>query len=285
MAALISLEYQKMLERIKEKSKQNNKERITQKIPEDGIYCDKCNNTGMVCVTEENGHEYMIPCSECYAKREVARRLKASGISTNDYARYTLESFDENRNKESADIKKLAEKFLSEHKKNGKGFGIFGSSGVGKTHICIAVCQELTKRFKEPHYYFSYRAEMPSLIKCLRSYQEEYEDKLYKWKTRQNLYIDDLFKCAGRTQQIADKNFVSAKLISIDNDDLRIMYDILNARYLNHLTTLFSSEYSVNDISKIDTALGSRIYEMIEPYGLTVHGRNQRLTRVKNENS
>ncbi|NCU28901.1 MAG: hypothetical protein EOM85_04525 [Candidatus Moranbacteria bacterium] len=44
MAALISLEYQKMLERIKEKSKQNNKERITQKIPEDGIYCDKCNN-------------------------------------------------------------------------------------------------------------------------------------------------------------------------------------------------------------------------------------------------
>ena len=279
MTEPISLEYQQYLIRIMEKSKKNREKVIKQTIPEDGIFCDRCNNTGMVCATEENGHQYMKPCPECYAKRQVVRRLKASGISPQDYARYTLESYSENRSPESAKIKSLAKRFLSEHKNNAQGFGVFGSSGVGKTHICIAVCQELTRKFSEPHYYFSYRSEIPSLIKALRSYREEYEDVLDRWKKCKNLYVDDLFKCAGKVEQVAENGRMHSRLVSIDNDDLKIMYDILNARYLNHLPTLFSSEYSVNDISRIDSALGSRIFEMINPYGLTVYGQNQRLKR------
>ncbi len=92
------------------------------------------------------------------------------------------------------------------------------------------------------------------------------------WKTCPNLYIDDLFKLSGTVE--------NGHLTSIDRDDLRIMFDIINARNLNHLTTLFSSEYSVKDITAIDAALGSRIFQMVTPYALGISGANQRLKGV-----
>ena len=67
------------------------------------------------------------------------------------------------------------------------------------------------------------------------------------------------------------------KLLDIEREELRLMFDLINARYINHLTTIFSSEFPIKDITAIDAALGSRIYEMINPYGLYVTGRNQRI--------
>ena len=140
---------------------------------------------------------------------------------------------------------------------------------MGKTHICIAACQELTRRFGEPHFYFSYRAEITNLVKASRSYSADYDVAMKKWKTCQNLYIDDLFKFSGRVE--------NGKLVDIDRDELKVVFDLINARYLNHLTTIFSSEYSVGNLARIDEALGSRIYEMVNPYALRVEGQNQRL--------
>ena len=89
------------------------------------------------------------------------------------------------------------------------------------------------------------------------------------WKTNGNLYIDDLFKLSGRVQD--------GHLVDLDREELRVVFDLINARYVNHKTTIFSGEYSIKDISQIDMALGSRIYQMIEPYGLYVAGKNQRI--------
>lgn len=133
----------------------------------------------------------------------------------------------------------------------------------------IAVCQELTRRFDEPHFYFSYRSKMPELIKSMKDFKSKYDEDMMHWKTCPNLYIDDLFKLSGTVE--------NGHLTSIDRDDLRIMFDIINARNLNHLTTLFSSEYSVKDITAIDAALGSRIFQMVTPYALGISGANQRL--------
>lgn len=240
----------------------------SRQTPSDGIWCDRCRNTGWIPVEGADGITRMARCPDCYNRRMVVRYLKASGISSSDYERYSMKTFHPWRSDDAMKMKDLAEQFLKNHKK-GQGFGVFGHSGAGKTHICIAVCQELTKKYNEPHYYFSYRAEIPELVKASRSYSTDYYEAMEKWKTRPNVYIDDLFKLAGRIE--------GGRLASIDTDEHRIMFDIINSRYLNHLTTLFSSEYSVNDISKIDEALGSRIYEMVMPYGLGVKGRNQRM--------
>lgn len=258
-----------MMERIKKTMKERQTEQQPKpKVPVDGIQCDRCSNTGWVLV--KNGdHESMGHCPKCWEQRQVVSRLKKSGVSAEDYARYTLEAFDGNRSPAAKLMKDMATRYLQDHVKGGPGFGVFGKSGMGKTHICIAVCQELTRRFGEPHFYFSYRAEIPNLVKASRSYSDDYDVAMKKWKTCQNLYIDDLFKFSGRVE--------NGKLVAIDRDELKVVFDLINARYLNHLTTLFSSEYSVGNLARIDEALGSRIYEMVNPYALRVEGQNQRL--------
>ena len=243
------------------------------KLSKDGINCTRCGNSGWVPVEKENGTVAMAYCPDCWERRQIARRLKQSGISPQDYERYTLDSFDEKRSPVAGKMKALAVQYLHEHKPGGPGFGLCGKSGMGKTHICIAVCQELTKHFHEPHYYFSYRAEVPKLVKASRSYSTDYDAAMHKWKTCQNLYIDDLFKFSGKVQE--------GKLVDIDREELKVVFDLINARYLNHLTTLFSSEYMVKDMTDIDEALGSRIYEMVNPYAVLVKGQNQRLAGLR----
>lgn len=243
------------------------------KPAKDGIDCQRCGNTGWVLV-RSGDHDAMSHCPECWERRQVARRLKKSGVSQKDYERYTMDTFDGTRSDTAKRMKKMAIAYLKEHVKGGPGFGVFGKSGMGKTHICIAVCHGLTVDKHEPHYYFSYRTEMPGLVKAARSYAEDYDESIHKWKTCQNLFIDDLFKLSGKVQK--------GHLVDVDREELRIIFDIINARYLNHLTTIFSSEYSVNDITVVDEALGSRIFEMVNPYGLLISGTNQRLA-VRNE--
>ncbi|ERT60777.1 DnaA ATPase domain-containing protein [Megasphaera vaginalis (ex Srinivasan et al. 2021)] len=245
---------------------------VTQSAPSDGIRCMKCGNTGWIHTITEDGYDTVTFCPACYERRQVVRRLKKSGISAKDYARYTLQSFNVARSSEAAQMKRAAEKYIEQYSDNGVGFGVFGRSGAGKTHLCIAICQELTKRYHTPHYYFSYRSEMPSLVKAAKSYKDDYEAVMTKWKTCKNLYIDDLFKLSGTV--------VDGHLTQVGRDELQIMFDIINARMVNHVTTLFSSEYSVKDITTVDEALGSRIYEMVSPFGLRVDGENQRLRGV-----
>lgn len=239
---------------------------------EDDLHCMTCGGSGWVPVVEENGHTYMKHCPDCYEKRRLRARLKQSGIRPDDYARYSLSRFDPNRSPEARKMLELACKYLQNHKKNGPGFGAFGKAGTGKTHICIGICLELTKRFKEPHFYFAYRAEMPNLVKAARGFDSDYEEAMYKWKTCDNLYIDDLLKLSGRMSK--------GNLVDTDRDEMRILFDLVNARYVNNLTTLFSSELSLNEITRIDGALGSRIYDMIKPYGIGVSGANERLRRI-----
>lgn len=239
--------------------------------PPDGIQCSKCGNTGYIMTIDADGYETAVPCPECFAQRQVVRRLHQSGVNPDDYKRYTLDAFRPDTD-EAAKMKAMAERYLQEYPA-GVGFGVFGKSGTGKTHLCIAICQEITKRHNEPHFYFSYRSEMPGLIQALRTYKNNvYEDTLKKWKECKNLYIDDLFKLAGTME--------GNKLVKINKDDLQVMFDIFNARYLNHLRTIISSEYSINDIIGVDEALGSRIYDMTKPYGLVIEGTNRRLQKV-----
>lgn len=255
-----------VLERIKQKGE--SRQPVPDKPPEDGIDCPTCHGTGYVKHTDADGHESVSHCPDCYGKRIVHRYLAASGISQEDYDRYLMDNFDPKKSTMAAAMYNLAGDYLADFQSTKKGFGIFGASGMGKTHICIAVCKEITERYHEPHFYFQYRTVMPTLIKAAKGFSTDYDAEMGKWKTRPNLYIDDLFKLAGTV--------VDGHLIDINSDDLKIMFDLINARYVNGLRTIFSSEYTVHDITAIDEALGSRIYEMIAPYAMSVQGGNER---------
>ncbi len=221
--------------------------------------CPICNGKEYIFHISEDGYESAEPC-ECLIAKWTENWLRHSGIDYEEYQTKNLGTFFTDC--EMAEkMKDNAVKFLAD--KEATGCGYFGKSGIGKTHICIAISQELTKKRKLPHKYFAYRAEIQKLKATM--YQDEaYQELMYKWTNCPILYIDDFLKFATNKD-------------GIQTQDLQIMFDIINSRYINKKITIFSSELTVKEISNIDEALGSRIYAMIEPYGLKCDGKNRRL--------
>ena len=226
--------------------------------------CEKCNDLGFIFIVE-NGYDKAIECS-CHIEKRIKASLMTSGISFEEYELKSLDTFKAD-NEMATLMKDAAIKFLDS---DAKGIGYFGRSGIGKTHICIAICQELTKRKHLAHKYFAYKSEMQKL-KANYFDAEGYERLISRWVNCDVLYIDDLFKFS------TDKNGKTR------SQDLEIMFDIINTRYLNKSITIFSSEHTVKDIYNIDEALGSRIFAMVNPYGVKCEGDNRRLKEVKNE--
>ncbi|MDQ0204089.1 DnaA ATPase domain-containing protein [Pectinatus haikarae] len=226
--------------------------------------CEKCEDTGYVTVLDADGNFSKAPC-KCLAKIQTEARLRKSGISLAEYAKYSFAKF-KTDTREHASMKKIAERYIQD-RAAGQGIGFFGASGTGKTHICIAICQALTCDYSEEHYYFSYRSEIQKIKAVMYSNAELYSQAIQHWTGVNNLYIDDLFKFAMKDGKIQQQ-------------DLQIMFDIINTRYINHKTTLFSSEYSLSYITNnIDEALGSRIKSMLGDYGLKCIGANARLEK------
>ena len=263
---------QDLLDEIRKNGEICKKDEGEQKTDENQFVCKYCEDKGYYKAIDSLGLPHLKDCPYCFEKRKMALILKKSGISAGDYAKYTLDTFDAQRSKNAAKMKNMAVKYLDEHP-SGIGFGVFGQSGGGKTHICIALCQAITEKYHEEHYYFPYNSQMIKLMKAAQSYHDDYEDIMRGWKSCDNLYIDDLLKMAAR-KTIRGKN-------TYDPNELYILFDLINARYLNHKTTFFSSEYSVKDIINIDEALGSRIFEMINPYGCFIAGNNERINTIR----
>lgn len=221
--------------------------------------CPKCHDSGYVFKLDEKGNDVAVLC-ECQFQKKTSAYLKQSGFPVEEFSKMTLETFKTNT-EEQKQMKLLAEKFITNHS---HWLGYFGHSGAGKTHICIAVCQELVSRYHMRFKYAPYR----TIIRELRANifnESKYDDILHDLVEVDVLYIDDLLKLSqsqnGDTIQ----------------DELRVLYDIVNERYLNGKTTIFSSEYSLKEILGIDEALGSRIRQMIGEYGFKCQGENQRL--------
>ena len=62
--------------------------------------------------------------------------------------------------------------------------------------------------------------------------------------------------------------------------DTQIMFQLVNGRYLNRKTTLFSTEYRLSQIvNDVDEATGTRIYEMCKKYNMACNDINRRLMR------
>jgi DNA replication protein DnaC len=233
------------------------------------VKCDLCDSTGLYRFVGRDGLPDIIPCPRCQSERMVKSILKQSGLTFSDYARFTFDTFDENRSVSAREMKNLALKYFSEFPEE-VGFGVFGKSGRGKTHICVALCQAITKKYRVPHFYFSYTREMDTLVYLKKFKPLDYQTRLNLWIERENVYIDDLLKLSNKG---------GTENICFDQTEIRVLYDLLNGRYWKRNRTFFSSEFTVNQIQTVDEGIGTRIFMMIDPYGLMVKGGNERLRR------
>lgn len=185
-------------------------------------------------------------------KRRYLKRLRESGLA-DIFPRYTFEKY------ETPDTvrKKAKEKALLYCEADPAWFYVSGRSGSGKSHLCAAICSRLIE--KQEVYYMSWRDESVKL-KAEVMDTEQYEKHIKKLKTVSCLYIDDFLKG------------------SESDADIRLAFEILNARYANtKLRTVISSEWDIKDVLERDEALGGRIYERSRGYLLQAPDDNWRL--------
>lgn len=211
-----------------------------------GYDCEKCKNKGFVYEIEKtkeypSGIIVVKPC-DCQNIRMSLNILKESGlqdIATN----YTFDKF-ETPTQFYVDLKNNALDYLA----NGtnKWFFIGGQSGFGKTMLCTAIVLELIKK-AIPTQYVVWESVMGEVKKQMAQ-NGDFSVKLEELKRIKLLYIDDLFK------------------FEPSNFEKRMLFEIINFRYLNNLRTIISSEKTMNDFQEIDEAIGSRIFEKCGKY-------------------
>lgn len=206
----------------------------------EGYDCFICNNKGNISkLVEVNGflHEKLHEC-ECMKKRRNIWRLEESGLKEL-VERCSFDSF-QAKTSWQADILLKAKGFANSPK---GWFYIGGQVGAGKTHLCTGICSELIEKGKDVRYML-WRDDIMAIKLNMT---EDYSERLEELKTTEVLYIDDFFK--GRKGE------------EPTSSDVNIAFEIINYRYINNLTTIISSEKSIDDVIEIDEALGSRILQ------------------------
>jgi len=226
--------------------------------------CPKCRNRGHFAWLREDLSMAFYDC-DCMNTRRALQKLASSGLSKS-VKDLTFEKYQATEPWQRY-LKQGAMAFAGEE---GGWMLISGRSGIGKTHLCTAVCQERIFRHQFVRY-MGWREEIPGL-KFSGGDEEAREQLLRELKTVQVLYIDDLFKTAAGPDGKCRPT----------QADVNLAYDILNYRYLNDLSTLISTEKSIEELLHIDEATGSRILERCGKHVYFVKrqdGKNYRLRK------
>ena len=152
-------------------------------------------------------------------------------------------------------------------RRNGR---IFITGNSGKTHLCTAIVREMLTKGKSAKYMLWVRDS--SKLKAMVN-DEQYEPSLDEFRKVEVLYIDDFFK-------ITKDGYGKETLPT--SADIRLAYEIINYRYQHEeLITIISSERFINEIEEIDSAVGSRIYEMSRGNALGIAREKSRNYRLR----
>ena len=195
---------------------------------------------------------------ECVKANRYKRLYESSGIA-HALSGKTFENFITNgKPVVIVKAKNTVKEFLSSFGKV-TGLAMLGQVGCGKSHLCIALSNELLSR-NIGVLYMQYRESITHLKQNMTD-EEFYQRELGKFKTAPVLYIDDLYKGAVRQGKI-------------NESDIGIMFEIINYRYLNRKPLIISSEYMIDSLLEFDEAVGSRILEMCKGYIIEFEGQN-----------
>lgn len=223
---------------------------------DDGIDCPDCMNRGFYYRYAEEHGPVMVRC-HCMARREAMRRIAKSGLAP-AMRRMTFDTY-ETPNEWQQRILSAAKEYAA----NPEGwFFIGGQVGAGKTHICTAILQELSMNY--PVRYMLWRDESARIKAALND--PEGVSIMWDLKNAPVLYIDDLFKGAERPTQ----------------GDLNLAFELINYRYNDEsLYTIISTEKLLDDLIRIDEAIGSRIAERSKGHRIQLKPDSSRNWRTK----
>lgn len=207
---------------------------------------------------------------KCKLLAETKAKLNKSGLGdlleTKTFNNYTTtEDYQKH-------IKDTAIEFTREFiKGNRNSFAILGQSGVGKTHIMTAVAKVLLDKNIEVKYYVA--DEIIQSLQACKFDEENYNREFSKIANAGVLFIDDLFKTSIQNYY---------KQETINANDLREIFKIINYRYNKKMPILLNSELYFEKFKELDQATIGRINEMCNKYLISIKpdtNKNYRLIR------
>lgn len=228
---------------------------------EDNQYeCMYCRDKEWILDADSNSAR---PC-KCREAKQYRRILQASGISE-AFLKKTFKNFIP-KHQSTAAAKQMAIDYVKEFDKisntEENSIAFLGQVGSGKTHLSIAIANELMKRGIGVRY-MQYRED---IMKIKQSAVDEiaYTREINKYKNATVLLIDDLYKGAVYKNRMGYE--------AVNEADLRAMFEIINYRYLKKAPMIISSEYTVDQLLDFDEAIGSRIIERCKGHIIELHG-------------
>lgn len=202
--------------------------------------CSKCQDTGFII----NKNTNTATICDCQEKEHYQRILNNCGIAE-EFRKVGFKEFQTNTEFQKS-AKSLAIQYVKEfeniEKERNNSIAFLGNCGSGKTHLSIAIANNLMAK-NIGVLYMPYR-ESITRIKQVISDEVNYNNEINKYKRAKVLLIDDFAK--GKTTE----------------SDINIMFEIINFRYLNHKPIIISSELSQEKLLDFDEAIGSRIIQM-----------------------
>jgi DNA replication protein DnaC len=194
--------------------------------------CPECNGTGWI-LKEIKGATVARHC-RCYKEKKNQILLEQAGIPK----RYSNCSFDnfETHNDSHRRAKKLSQQFVKDYPALNAGLLFIGPCGVGKTHLSVAIVNELIKKKGAACYFCDFR----ELIRNIQgSYAPDAQitesDILYPIFNKDLIVLDELG--AKRTTAWVDE----------------MIFYIINYRYNHKKLTLFTSNYLDSEEDEEDT--------------------------------
>ena len=220
-------------------------------VGEDGLlYCTKCHTRRCtknpvpmfgkrMPVTCDCMKEEERKAKEREAQDEKQRKLdklRGASLLGDRYKDTTFEKTDLDR---PADFQKAFQRcqryciIADQALENGYGVYIYGDSGTGKTHLTACMCNELIAQYRQC--LFTNFFEISKLIRSTWNGNADSEGIIKRICEVDFLFLDDL-----GTEQLT-KN-------GEDNWLQGQVFDIINKRYNNRKPTIFSSNYSMNEL-------------------------------------
>ena len=204
-----------------------------------------------------------MPC-KCREVKQYRRILEGSGISE-AFLKKTFDNF-RPTHRETANAKQMAMDYvrnfndIRDTEKNSIAF--LGQVGSGKTHLSVAIANELMKLGIGVRY-MQYREDITRLKQVVND-EINYAREINKYKSASVLLIDDLYKSA---------TYRTRSGYEVLNDaDERAMFEIINYRYFKNAPMIISSELSIERLLSLDEGLNSRIIDRCEGHIIELHG-------------
>ena len=220
-------------------------------VGEDGLlYCTKCHTRR--CTKEPVpmlGRRMPVTCDcmkdaerkekereEQEEKLRKLDRLRGASLLGDRYKDTTFDKTDLDRPEDFKKAFNRCRKYCQipdQALEHGYGMYIYGDSGTGKTHLTACMCNELVAQMKQC--LFTNFFEISRLIKSTWNGDADSGNVVNRICDVDFLFIDDL-----GTEQLT-KN-------GEDNWLQGQVFDIINKRYNNKKPTIFSSNYSMNEL-------------------------------------